>query len=148
MAGVRPIVDEVDPVTAYRLLASAADSALVDVRSRAEWTFVGVPDIAATGRPLWLIEWAAFPGMTRNAAFLDELAANMEREQPARLFFLCRSGARSMAAAQAVAEAFAARGAAVQCTNIAEGFEGDLDGDGHRGRITGWKVRGLPWRQS
>lgn len=148
MAEVRPIVDEVDPVTAYRLLDSAADSALVDVRSGAEWTFVGVPDIAATGRPLWLIEWARFPGMTRNAAFLDELAASMERGRPARLFFLCRSGARSMAAARAVADAISAEGASVHCTNIAEGFEGDLDGDGHRGRLNGWKVRGLPWRQS
>lgn len=148
MVEVRPIVDEVEPVTAYRLLDSTRDSALVDVRSRAEWTFVGVPDIAATGRPLLLIEWARFPGMARNAAFLDELAASMRSGLPARLFFLCRSGTRSMAAARAVADGFAAQGVWLHCTNIAEGFEGDLDSDGHRGTLNGWKVRGLPWRQS
>lgn len=149
---VRPTVDELDPVAAYRLLESRPDTVLVDVRTRAEWAFVGVPDLSATGRPLWLVEWVGFPQMARNPDFLDELAAHIDAERhgdvPARLLFICRSGGRSMAAAESVAAALAERGVAAHCTNVAEGFEGDLDAEGHRGRRNGWKLRGLPWRQT
>ena len=148
MRGSGPIVDEVDPATAYELLESRPDTALVDVRTRAEWAFVGVPDLEATGRPLWLVEWARFPDMARNPAFLDELAARMGDSPPGRLLFICRSGSRSMAAARAVAAALEGEGIAAHCTNVAEGFEGDLDAEGHRGSTSGWKTRGLPWRQS
>lgn len=148
MAGSGPIVDEVDPTAAYQLLDTGPDTALVDVRTRAEWAFVGVPDLEATGRPLWLVEWVSFPAMTRNPAFLDELAERMGDSPPGRLFFICRSGARSMAAARAVAAVLDGAGITAHCTNVAEGFEGDLDAEGHRGSVSGWKNRGLPWRQS
>lgn len=148
MHAVRPIVDEVGPAAAYRLLESDSSTALVDVRTRAEWAFVGVPDLSGTGRPLWLVEWAGFPGMTQNPAFLEELSTWMGDAVPERLLFICRSGSRSMAAAQAVAAALAGKGIETHCTNVAEGFEGDLDAEGHRGRKNGWKARGLPWRQS
>jgi len=148
MQSVRPIVDEIDPVAAYRLLESNPGTALVDVRTRAEWAFVGLPDVSATDRPLWLVEWVSFPGGARNQAFLDELAGQMGDSMPERLLFICRSGTRSMAAAEAVAAALAEKGVAAHCSNVAEGFEGDLDQEGHRGRRNGWKARGLPWRQS
>jgi len=67
---------------------------------------------------------------------------------PSRILFICRSGARSLAAARAVAEAIGPGSGLEHCTNVAEGFEGDLDSDGHRGTLNGWKTRGLPWRQS
>jgi rhodanese-related sulfurtransferase len=148
MQAVRPIVDEVDPAAAYRLLETDSATALIDVRTRAEWAFVGVPDLSGTSRPLWLVEWARFPAMNQNPAFLEELGTQMGESVPRRLLFLCRSGARSMAAAQAVAASLAERGIEVHCSNVAEGFEGDLDAEGHRGRKNGWKARGLPWRQS
>ncbi len=148
MSGNRPIVDEVDPAEACRLLESDPDTALVDVRTRAEWAFIGLPDLSALGRPLWPVEWVAFPSLARNPAFVSELEARMDGKPPARLFFLCRSGSRSMAAAQLVAVTLAGQGLTVLCTNVAEGFEGDLDQNGHRGRVNGWKERGLPWRQS
>ncbi len=148
MSGNRPTVDEVDPAEACRLLESDPDTALVDVRTRAEWAFIGMPDLSALGRPLWPVEWVAFPSMARNPAFVSELEARMDGKAPARLFFICRSGSRSMAAAQLAAATLAGQGLAVLCTNVAEGFEGDLDQDGHRGRVNGWKERGLPWRQS
>ncbi len=148
MSAAEPIVDEVDPATAYRLLKSRPDIALVDVRTRAEWAFVGVPDIRETGRPLWMVEWVSFPAMAQNTDFLDELAEQMGESPPGRLLFICRSGSRSMAAARAVAAALAGQGVAAHCTNVAEGFEGDLDAEGHRGSVNGWKTRGLPWRQN
>ena len=148
MSGDRTIVDEVDPAEACKLLESDPDTALVDVRTQAEWAFIGMPDLSALGRPLWPVEWAAFPSMAGNPEFVSELTARMDGERPARLFFICRSGNRSMAAAQLVAATLTEQGAAVHCTNVAEGFEGDLDQHGHRGRVNGWKARGLPWRQN
>jgi rhodanese-related sulfurtransferase len=148
MSGARPIIDEVGPAEAYRLLESDPETALIDVRTDAEWAFVGLPDLSALGRPVWPIEWVAFPNMARNPAFIDELTARVGGKLPARLLFICRSGSRSMAAAQAVAAGLAGQGVTAHCTNVAEGFEGDLDQDGHRGRANGWKARGLPWRQN
>lgn len=148
MSAAGPIIDEVDPATAYRLLESDPDIALVDVRTRAEWAFVGVPDIRGTGRPFWMAEWVTFPTQAQNTDFLDELREQMGESPPARLLFICRSGSRSMAAARAVAAALAGQGIVAHCTNVAEGFEGDLDAEGHRGSLNGWKTRGLPWRQN
>ena len=148
MNEVRPIIDELNPVEACRILREQAGAVLIDVRTRAEWTFVGMPDPAGIGREVWPVEWAVFPSMTPNPDFLGELSAKMGGRVPGRLFFICRSGARSMAAARATGAALARQGIAAHCTNVAEGFEGDLDGDGHRGRINGWKFRGLPWRQN
>lgn len=148
MSGEPPIVDEVGPAEAYRLLESDPGARLIDVRTRAEWAFVGLPDLAALGRPVLTIEWVGFPDMARNPAFVDELSTRLGSESPARLLFICRSGSRSMAAARLVAAVLAERGMAAHCTNVAEGFEGDLDQGGHRGRTNGWKVRGLPWRQN
>ena len=147
MSGDRPIIDEVDPAEAYTLLETDPDTVLIDVRTRAEWAFVGLPDLSALGHSLWPVEWLAFPSMAQNPEFLGDLAARMGDKPPSRLLFICRSGSRSMAAAQLVATALAEQGMAAHCTNVAEGFEGDLDQGGHRGGVNGWKARGLPWRQ-
>jgi rhodanese-related sulfurtransferase len=142
-----PPVGEVTPRDAWQILSGDDRAVLVDVRSRAEWTFVGGPDLSALGREAVRLEWASWPGMTPEPGFagalLDGFAA-----PPSRILFVCRSGARSMAAAQAVAEEAAARGRPVACVNVAEGFEGDLDDRGRRGAVNGWKARGLAWRQS
>jgi rhodanese-related sulfurtransferase len=148
MNEARPIVDEVGPDEAFELLKSGSATALIDVRTRAEWSFVGLPDIEPTGAPLWPIEWSGFPAMTRNPGFEAEVLERLQGRAPERLLFICRSGARSMAAAHAVAVALVSQGLPAHCTNVAEGFEGNLDGKGHRGGMNGWKARGLPWRQS
>lgn len=144
-------VDAVDPGKAWQLLQQDRSAQLVDVRTRAEWTFVGLPDLSPLDREVWPIEWLSFPSMTPNPGFLDAVADAVRRNggaMPGRLLFICRSGARSLAAARAVAEAFGPQTGLARCTNVAEGFEGDLDPDGHRGTLNGWKTRGLPWRQS
>lgn len=144
----RPIIDEVTPDQAHSLLSEAEPSVLVDVRTRAEWSFVGVPDISETGKPLLLVEWVSFPSGTPNPDFLNEVLSSVDAADPKRIFFICRSGQRSMSAAHAVAQALAEKGKIAHCTNVAEGFEGDLCPDGHRGVAGGWKARGLPWKQS
>ena len=122
------------PSEAYALLQAVANVKLVDVRTRAEWDFVGrVPGCVP-------IEWQSYPSSERNAAFLSELGAQVKKED--LVMFLCRSGARSHAAAAAACQIGYARS-----YNILEGFEGDKDAQGHRASVGGWKVSGLPWTQ-
>jgi rhodanese-related sulfurtransferase len=144
----RSIVDELTPPEAHAALAEDHDSALVDVRTRAEWAFTGMPDLSALGKDVLAVEWVSFPSMAPNARFFEEVLDKAGGSLPDRLFFICRSGARSMTAARAVAAESEARGHPIHCTNVAEGFEGDLDDRHHRGRRNGWKVHGLPWRQT
>jgi rhodanese-related sulfurtransferase len=137
-----PYAGDLSPTDAYRTLADDAGAVLVDVRTRAEWSYVGVPDLAAIGREVVRIEWVGFPDGAPNAAFLDELdRAGVGRD--AHVLFLCRSGVRSVAAAEAATASGWQR-----AYNVAEGFEGPLDAAGHRGAQAGWKASGLPWRQS
>lgn len=132
---------DVTPQQAFDALKRDAKAALVDVRTQAEWSFVGLPDLRAAQRQPVLVEWQVFPAMARNPDFAADLArAGIEKGQP--LYFLCRSGARSRAAAIAMT----AQGYG-PCYNIAGGFEGNRDTDGHRGTVEGWKAAGCPWRQ-
>jgi rhodanese-related sulfurtransferase len=133
---------DLSPVEAYELLQSRPDAVLVDVRTQAEWSYVGTPDLSELGRQVVLAEWVGFPDGARNPRFLAAVeAAAADKETP--LVFLCRSGVRSIAAAEAATAA-----GYREAYNVTEGFEGPPDGTGHRGTAAGWKVRGLPWRQS
>ena len=140
-------VGQLSPREAFATLRATPDSALVDVRTRAEIAFVGGPDPRAFGRPLACIEWVGFPGGRINVRFEEELLAALGPALPRHLFFICRSGSRSLAAARLIAERTRHEGAPVECVNVAEGFEGDLDAHGHRGTVNGWKAAGLAWRQ-
>ncbi|WP_112320791.1 rhodanese-like domain-containing protein [Oceanibium sediminis] len=147
MIATEPKVTECTPQEAWQGLEKDGSAQLIDVRTRPEWGFVGIPDISALGRQVILHEWRQFPQMTVNPAFVDEVIDSLGGTPPRTLFFICRSGARSMEAAHAVAAGCAARGHDVTCVNVAEGFEGDLDGNRHRGKNNGWKARGLSWQQ-
>lgn len=146
-SGPGPEVGEVSPPEAQEMLRRIPGARLIDVRSRAEWDFVGVPDVSETGQTLICVEWASFPGMIPNPRFVAELEEMVGPEPQGPLLFLCRSGVRSLRAAAVYAEAALAKGKSVTCYNIAEGFEGDLDEGQKRGRLGGWKARGLPWHQ-
>lgn len=145
---VAQCVAEVSPQQAWDTLANDESSVLIDVRSRAEWSFIGVPDLTALGQSTLLVEWASFPEMSVNPHFAEQVVEALGPDIPAKLLFICRSGARSLSAAKAVAEVLSKDGIEADCINVAEGFEGDLDAYGHRGCVNGWKVRGLAWRQS
>lgn len=108
---------------------------------------MGTPDLAALGRQPILLEWRAYPQMAVNPDFVDALLGEVGPSGN-EIYFICRSGARSMEAARAVAAQLQALGRSGTCVNVAEGFEGDLDPNGHRGTANGWKARGLAWRQS
>lgn len=128
------------------MLKDEADSALVDVRTVAEWTFVGVPELGSLGKRALLQEWQTYPSMQVDGSFSDKVgaaltAAGLPKDAP--ILFLCRSGARSQSAAAALSSAGWSR-----CFNIVGGFEGPPDADRHRGVSAGWKADGLPWSQS
>ncbi|MCW5772653.1 MAG: rhodanese-like domain-containing protein [Rhodospirillaceae bacterium] len=132
---------DVTPRQAAETIGRDPDAVLIDVRTQAEWSFVGLPDLRAAGRQPVLVEWQTYPAMARNADFVAEAErAGVRRGQT--LFFLCRSGARSKAAAIAMTAAGFG-----PCYNVAGGFEGNRDSEGHRGTVEGWKAAGLPWRQ-
>ena len=128
---------------AWGLLKSDPKAQLVDVRTTAEWNFVGRPDLSGVGREVHLIEWQKFPTMQPNPAFVPDTARALGGAKDAPVLFLCRSGARSRSAAIAMTAVGYSRS-----YNIAGGFEGDLDGANHRGQRNGWKAKGLPWRQT
>lgn len=135
------MVENVAPDQVYRALMADPRARLVDVRTDAEWTYVGLPDLSATGRDPVLIPWQFFPTGQVNAGFMDQLqGAGLEADAP--VYFLCRSGIRSTAAA-----ALAGQHGFSHAYNIADGFEGPVDADGHRGVVAGWKAAGLPWGQ-
>ncbi len=136
------------PEEAWKELETNRRSCLVDVRTRPEWVYVGVPDLRSIGRRVVFAEWSSYPEMRRNPSFSAEVMAGLDADWPERIFFICRSGARSKAAALAFSESAETAGKPAQCLNVAEGFEGDLDSGFRRGRVNGWKVKGLPWRQS
>jgi rhodanese-related sulfurtransferase len=146
--GIGPSVGELSPADAWDILATDSNARIVDVRTTAEWGFVGVPDVSEIGHAVICIEWSQYPGMSVNPNFVEAVKHARGIEGPGTMLFLCRSGVRSLHAARAFAAYSAENGVAVECINVAEGFEGDLDSDGHRGRLNGWKLRGLAWRQS
>ncbi len=129
------------PRQAWDTLARDPNAVLVDVRTPAEWSYVGVPDLSSLSKRTLFVPWVLFPGMEINTQFAEQIVASGIKPD-ATVLFLCRSGARSRSAAIAMT----ARGYRA-CYNVAEGFEGDPDGARHRGTVSGWKVAGLPWVQ-
>lgn len=133
---------DLSPEEAYALIRDDPDAVLVDVRTRAEWYYVGLPDLSGVGKDVIGVEWVTFPDAEPNRRFLDDLAeVGVRPDVP--VAFLGRFGARSVAAAEA-----AAASGFVKSYSVRYGFEGPLDPHGHRGRTSGWKAAGLPWIQS
>ena len=133
------------PEEAWETLSREPGAALVDVRTAAEWTYVGLPDLSRTKAPLLRIEWQTYPSNEVNPAFVamvDEALRRAGLAPDAPVFFLCRSGVRSAAAAAAMAAAGYSH-----CYNVVGGFEGPRDASGHRGSVEGWKAAQLPWVQ-
>jgi rhodanese-related sulfurtransferase len=116
-----------------------AGAILVDVRTEGEWAHIGIPDTTSAGErrndPLF-IQWNLAGGGT-NPHFLEQLTRQAPKDTAVELVFLCRSGARSIAAATAATQA------GYTSYNVLEGFEGETDRFGER-TVNGWKNRGLP----
>ena len=122
-------------------LNSDTGAVLVDVRTIAEWAYVGLPDLSAVGKRPVLVEWQGFPDDRPNTAFVERLteaSAQVGADKGTEMFFICRSGARSLNAARAMAAAGYTR-----CRNVADGFEGPLDPNRHRGQARRLEGQGV-----
>ena len=135
------MVQNVPPLRVWEALRSEPKAQLVDVRTDAEWNFVGLPDLSSLGKQVVPIQWQVYPSMAPNDAFVEQLQ-QVGFTPEHHVYFICRSGQRSHAAAQAAQDA-----GFRHAFNVAEGFEGAVDAHGHRGKANGWKAAGLPWRQ-
>lgn len=138
----QPYAGDLDAKRAWDILAADPKAALIDVRTKPEWEFVGVPQLDALGRQPVFVPWQIYPAMQVNPRFVEELAAaGVDKNAP--VLFICRSGARSRSAAiAATAAGYRA------CYNVSGGFEGPHDQTRHRGSVDGWKALGLPWAQA
>ena len=110
---------------------------ILDVRTSAELNFVGYVSHANCH----FIEWKSFPDGLINADFVAEVEAEGLTKN-CLIFVICRSGVRSLEAAQRLRDH-----GFKNLTNVSDGFEGDLNAQGRRGRVNGWKASGLPWQQ-
>ena len=129
-----PYAGALTPEEAHTVMQHHNKAKLVDVRTRAEWDGVGrVPNAVE-------VELMSYPGNRPNDAFIAELEKKVPKD--ALVMFLCRSGGRSHNAA-----GFATEAGFENCYNVLEGFEGDRDPNGQRGKLGGWRSAGLPWVQ-
>lgn len=138
-------IEDVPVEEAWARLSQDKSAVLIDVRTRAEWTFVGLPDLSGIGKRVLTVEWQTYPESDGNAGFPERLTQALDAAgatKDTELLFICRSGARSRMAAEAMT-----RAGYRQCRNVADGFEGPLDADRHRGQVAGWKAAGLAWVQ-
>jgi rhodanese-related sulfurtransferase len=94
------MVENVPPRKVWEALQNDPNAQLVDVRTDAEWNFVGLPDLSPAGKQAVPIQWQVYPTMAHNAAFADQLREAGFTAQH-RIYFICRSGQRSLAAAHA-----------------------------------------------
>jgi rhodanese-related sulfurtransferase len=130
----------VSSIQAWDILAENPDAVLVDVRTMAEWAYVGLPDLTGLGKTVVMIEWADMSGR-QNDDFIQSLMAQIQFDQT--VLFICRSGVRSQAAMLMAAEA-----GYKDVINVADGFEGPLNEMRQRKTVSGWCANGLAWIQN
>jgi rhodanese-related sulfurtransferase len=127
-----PYAGALTPQECFQVLQMTEHALLVDVRSTAELELVGRVPMAEH------IEWAFYPGMTKNPDFAAQLRMQIDKER--LVIFMCRTGGRSHNAAVLAAELGFS-----EAYNMLEGFEGETNADKQRTMINGWRHAGLPW---
>ena len=125
----------------FEKLSIEVHSHLIDVRTKPEWVYVGVPDLSLINKKVIFISWQVYPKMEINKFFENQiLELNIKKDS--NLYFMCRSGNRSYSAA----EFLVSRGFS-NCFNVIDGFEGKLNHERQRALIDGWQFNNLPWKQ-
>ncbi len=125
-----------EPRATWAYLQDHPDALFVDVRMEIEHLYVGHPPGVVH------IPWYEYPDMQVDPA---RFATLVEREAGGKtrpVVLLCRSGRRTIPAAQALEAAGFG-----EVVNVVHGFEGELDEHFQRGRLNGWRFDGLPWQQ-
>ena len=129
------------PKMAVERLQSNSQALFVDVRSKAEFKYVGYPENSI------LIPWIDDPDWEPNPeAFSDLVMQELDGRENllnTEIILICRSGFRSNEALKCLENK-----GFTQVSHVASGFEGDLDENDHRGNLNGWRHDGMPWSQS
>ena len=129
------------PKMAVERLQSNSQALFVDVRSKAEYKYVGFPENSI------LIPWIDDPDWEPNPeAFSDAVMQELDGRENllnTEIILICRSGFRSNEALKCLENK-----GFTQVSHVASGFEGDLDENDHRGNLNGWRHDGMPWSQS
>ena len=142
------MVLQISAIDTLKALQTNLQSILIDVRTQAEFDFVGFVDLSKIDAKMILLPWRTYPDMAIDGTFTEQLSTSVAKifssSNPStiNLFFLCRSGVRSLEAAIAMSNV------GYNCYNIVGGFEGSINSFGHRGCVDGWKANNLPWRQN
>ena len=125
----------------FEKLSIEVNSQLIDVRTKPEWIYVGVPDLSSINKKVIFVSWQVYPEMGTNKFFENQiLESNIKKDN--NLYFICRSGNRSNNAA----EFLTSRGFS-NCFNVIDGFEGKQNHERQRASIDGWQFNNLPWKQ-
>lgn len=130
------MINDLNPRQTWDYMQQHPNAVMIDVRTKMEHGFVGHPSGAVS------IPWKEFPDWLVNENFVEQVR-QIAPDPETPLFFLCRSGQRSLDAAKAMQDA-----GYKNLFNITEGFEGPLDDHKHRGTSGGWRFHGLPWEQN
>ena len=129
------------PKMAIERLQNNPQALFVDVRSKAEFKYVGYPENSI------LIPWIDDPDWEPNPeAFSDAVMQELdgcENLSDTEIILICRSGFRSNEALKCLENK-----GFTQVSHVASGFEGDLDENDHRGNLNGWRHDGMLWSQS
>jgi len=140
-------IENKSPNDVWNELSKEKNAALVDCRTAREWEVIGAPDLQSIDKNTHLVEWRSAPDMSVNPNFIDQLDEVFGGTYPDKIFFICRSGARSFEAATVVQNALTSRNIVCECVNVAEGVEGDPGPGGERSTVNGWKFNNLPWQK-
>lgn len=141
-------IENLSPSQVWKKLSENSKSALIDCRTDREWAQIGVPNLASADKDVHLIEWRQAPDMRINPDFATQVDNAFGGNYPDHIYFICRSGARSLEAAAHLQNILSSNNIDCTCVNVAEGFEGDPGPDGQRGTVSGWKFNNLPWQKS
>ena len=134
-------VKNITSIECFNKLSETSNSFLIDVRTKPEWEFIGIPDLSSLNKNTIFISWHIYPEMKINLFFENKLfESNIKKND--KLFLICRSGTRSYYAAK-----FLISHGYNHCFNIADGFEGKKNTLNQRSAINGWKYHNLPWKQ-
>ena len=135
------IIQNISSKECFEILSNNTDAYLIDVRTQPEWQFVGVPDLSQINKETIFISWLIYPKMNKNKNFERQIL-NQGIKKKNNLYFICRSGQRSLYASKLLI-----KNGFSSCFNVYDGFEGDLNKHKKRSLINGWKYNNLPWKQ-
>ena len=138
---------------AYEMKTADEKVFLIDVRTRAEVNFLGMPTVADANIPYFTpADWMTFDDKKQvfklepNADYMMALAEFLEEnggDKNSTILLMCRSGSRSAKAVNLMAKV-----GYKNVYSVTDGYEGDKSKEketkGHR-IVNGWKNSGLPW---